>query len=41
MVQKPDDGLEVCPVLAVQRASALVRVKLVGMVYCGIEVALE
>ena len=36
VVQKPDDGLEECPVLAVRRASALVRVDPAEMVYCDI-----
>ena len=40
VVQKPDGGLGVCPVLAVQKASVLVRVDPAGTVYCGIEVEL-
>ena len=41
VVLKPDDGLGVCPVLAVQRASALVKVDPAETVCCGIGVGIE
>ena len=41
VVQKPDDGLGVCPVLAVQRASVLGMVDPSEMVCCDTGVELE
>ena len=41
VVQKPNDGLGVCPVLAVQRASALGIVNPAEMVYCDTGVELK